>query len=327
MSKFTDEIKKEAQELKTKVKAVKPWRWVVLSVLIAVTVCSYVFYGYFFGETTDKNMWCKQPSTGVALLDKLCIITPNIVRAIQSITILLAVITLLTLLVHKIFGRTRRGVTVASLVGSLLNWVSVIAMIIIVLSCFGVNTTALITGAGVLTLVIGLGMQSLIADIVAGLFIVFENEFNVGDIVTIDGFRGEVIEIGIRTTKLKAVGNVKIFNNNEIKGVLNQSLEPSYVKTLIDVEYGDRLPDVEKIIKQHVGELVVSKAVDKVSYDGVAALGASGVTLQFSCHCKEEDIYSVSRALNGAVKNMFDENGIGIPFPQIVIHQGHEKSE
>ena len=79
---------------------------------------------------------------------------------------------------------------------------------------------------------------------------------------------------------------------------------------------------IERIIKEHVGELKIEGATDPVSYDGVAELGASGVTLQFTCHCKEKDYYSVDRELKGAVKNMFDEYGIGIPFPQVVVHNG-----
>ena len=86
------------------------------------------------------------------------------------------------------------------------------------------------------------------------------------------------------------------------------------------MEYGARLPELEAIIKEKVSEIHIDGAVDNVSYDGVASLGASGVTLQFTCHCKEQDIFAVSRALNGAVKNMFDENDINIPFPQVVVH-------
>lgn len=318
MSKFTDGVKKDTEELKRKVKAIKPARWIALSILVVVTVLSYVFYGFFFAE---DSLW-QNPDTGVALLDQVCTYVPSIVKCIQSITILLIIVTILSLVAYKVFGSTHRGVTIYSLIKSLLNWVTALVMIVLILAIFGVDTTALITGAGVVTLVIGLGMQSLIADIVAGLFIVFENAFNVGDIITIGDFRGEVVEIGIRTTKLKALGNIKIFNNNAIQGVLNQSVEPSVAKTLIDVEYGDRIPEIERIIKEHVGELKIAGALDSISYDGVAALGASGVTLQFTCHCNEADIFVVGREMNGAIKNMFDEHGIGIPFPQVVVHNG-----
>ena len=318
MSKFAQDIKTVASQSMKKLRAIGPVRLTLLLLMITVTVLSYVFYGYFFGE---QSAWCTAPNTGTQLFDDCLKLVPKLVKCIQAITILYTISTILVVILRKSFHKSQRGITVSRLICNLINWISVIIALIIILSNFGVDTTAIITGAGVLTLVIGLGMQSLISDIVAGLFIVFENEFNVGDIITVDGFRGEVIAIGIRTTKLKAAGNVKIFNNSEIKGILNQTTEPSLVKTLIDVEYGERLPEIEKIIREHVGELQITGAVDKVSYDGVAALGASGVTLQFTCHCHESDIYAASRSLNGAVKNMFDEYGINIPFPQVVVHQ------
>lgn len=318
MSKLKNDLQQGAENIKQKIRAVSAARLIVVGLMLIITICSYVFYEYFFGAKSD---WCVNPDTGTALFDNCLKLIPVIVQCIQSITILLTISTILVLIIRKTFTKSQRGITVSSLLCNLINWLTAIVFVIIVLSVFGVNATAIITGASVLTLVVGLGMQSLIADIVAGLFIVFENEFNVGDIITVDGFRGEVVDIGIRTTKLKAAGNIKIFNNSEIKGVLNQTQEPSLVKTLIDVEYGDRLPELEETIKAHVGELQIPGAVDAVSYDGVASLGASGVTLQFTCHCDEKDIFAVSRALNGAVKNMFDENGIGIPFPQIVVHK------
>ncbi len=307
--------------LNKKLRAIGPVKLIVLGIMLAVTVLSYVFYEWLFGSDPSKSPFV-QPNTGVLFFDDVIKLVPTLVKCIQSVTIILVIVTVISLIVHKAFGKTQRGVTVSSLVRSLISWLTAVVIVIVVLGNFGVDTTALITGAGVLTLIVGLGMQSLIADIVAGLFIVFENEFNVGDFVTVGDFRGEVVSIGVRTTKLKAAGNVKIINNSDLRGVINHDTDVSIAKTLIDVEYDARLPEVEKLIKKHVGKLKVEHATDEVSYDGVAALGASGVTLQFTCHCKEADIFAANRELNAAVKNMFDENGIGIPFPQIVVHKG-----
>ena len=324
MSKFSQDFKTAATEAGKKIRAIGPVRLTLLIIAIVVTVLSYVFYNRIFPEDSIFN----SPNEEWSPLWKDCLmLVPKLMRSIQALTILFTVSTIVVVILRKMFHKTQRSITVSALICNLINWVSAIIAVILVLTYFGVNTTAIITGAGVLTLVVGLGMQSLISDIVAGLFIVFENEFNVGDIVTIDDFYGEVVSIGIRTTKVKCLGNVKIFNNSEIKGVLNHVTDVSRVKTLIDVEYGARLPEIEKIIKAHVGELKIEGATDPVSYDGVAELGASGVTLQITCHCKEKDFYSVGRALNGAVKNMFDEYGIGIPFPQIVVHHGRDKEE
>ncbi len=315
--KLKEEIIEQHEENKKKLKALGPVKLTLLCILVVGTVLSYVFYEWFFGS---KNAWCTTPDTGVALLDSLCTWVPKIISCIQFITFLLVIVTVILTIIRKTMQKTQRSKTVSMLLCNLIRWVTAIILVIAVLAIWGVDATALITGAGVITLVVGLGMQSLIADVVAGLFIVFENEFNVGDWITVGDFRGEVISIGIRTTKLRAVGNIKILNNNAIQGVLNQTVEPSVAKTLIDIEYGADLPKVESIIKEHLKEVQVPGAIGDISYDGVASLGASGVTLQFTVNCYEGDIFAVGRALNGGIKVMFDKYGINIPFPQIVVH-------
>lgn len=315
MKTIKEELKERNDEVKKKVKGLGPVAITVLVLLLAVLVCSYVFYDFFFSENSIfKQKYDTDFLTGV--MDSV----PKIIRCFQIISFVYIITFFLTLFISHIFNKSKRSITVSRLVCNLIRWVAVIVVIIGVLAAWGVDTTALITGAGVLTLVVGLGMQSLIADIVAGLFIVFENEFNVGDIITVNDFRGEVVEMGIRTTKLKALGNIKIFNNSDIREILNQTVEYSTAKSLIDIEYGANIPKVEEIIKAKLPELKIEGAVEPISYDGVNALGASGVTLQFTTKCYEGDIYSVQRKLNAALKNMFDENGIGIPFNQIVVH-------
>lgn len=319
MKTIKEDLKEQKEVVKKKVKGLGPVAIVILVLLLAVLVCSYVFYDHIFG---DKSIFNKTFSSD--FLTGLWKAIPNLIKCLQIISFVYIIVFILTLFISHIFNKSQRSITVSRLVCNLIRWLAVIIAVIAVLAVWGVDTTALITGAGVLTLVVGLGMQSLIADIVAGLFIVFENEFNVGDIITIDGFRGEVIEMGIRTTKLKALGNIKIFNNSDIKAVLNQSVELSTAKSLIDIEYGANIPKVEAIIKAKLPELVIEGAAEPISYDGVNELGASGVTLQFTTKCKESDIFSVQRKLNAALKNMFDENDIGIPFNQIVIHTAND---
>ena len=315
MKTIKEDLKEQGEEVKKKVKGLGPVAITVLVILLAILVCSYVFYDYIFGS---KTIFSKD--LGSDFLNGLWQAIPRLILCLQIISFAYTIVFFLILIISHIFNKSRRSITVSRLVCNLIKWVTVIVVVIAVLAVWGVDTTALITGAGVLTLVVGLGMQSLIADVVAGLFIVFENAFNVGDYITVDGFRGEVIEMGIRTTKLKAMGNIKIFNNSDLKSILNHSVDLSTAKSLIDIEYGAYIPKVEEIIKKKLPELKIEKALEPVSYDGVNALGASGVTLQFTTKCNEGDIFSVQRNLNAALKNMFDDNDIGIPFNQIVIH-------
>lgn len=284
--------------------------------MVIGTVCSFVLHDYIFPADSVFNRGITQ----YGFVNGLLALVPKIIQAIRVVTVILVVVTILLAILSRVFRKNQRQITVVRLVNNLIKCITTIVIVISVLAIWGIDTTALITGAGVLTLVVGLGMQSLISDVVAGLFIVFENEFNVGDIVTIDGFRGTVVSIGIRTTKLEALGNIKIVNNSDIRGILNQTVNPSTAKALIDIEYGESLERVEEVIKSKLPEMTIEGVIGDISYDGVATLGASGVTLQFTAKCYEGDIFAVQREMNKRLKVMFDENGVGIPFNQLVVH-------
>lgn len=310
-----EDLKEQTQAVRKKFKSLGAVKLTLLAVLAVGTVLSYVFYNYIFAENSVFTQ-----DYGSKFLNDVMGMIPKLIRCWQIITITAIITTLILLVISKSFTKTQRSITVSRLVCNLIRWIVTIALVIVVLAVWGVDTTALITGAGVITLIVGLGMQSLISDVVAGLFIVFENEFNIGDIITVDGFRGEVISMGIRTTKLKAAGNVKIFNNSEIRGVLNQTVEPSTAKTLIDIEYGESLARIDGIIAEKLKDLKIEGIIGEIVYEGVNELGASGVTLLFTAKCYEGDIFTVQRAMNKQLKTMFDENGINIPFNQIVVH-------
>ena len=169
-----------------------------------------------------------------------------------------------------------------------------------------------------LTLIIGLGSQSLVADILAGIFIVFEGDFQVGDIIIIDGWRGEVLEIGIRTTKLlDAGGNIKIINNSDIRSVVNQTQELSIAKSYISIDYGTRIEKVEAVIHDNLDKVkaAIPAIVEGPYYKGVSELGDSAINLLFVAKCKEGDIYQVQRDLNREFLIVFNDNGIDVPFP------------
>ncbi len=121
-----------------------------------------------------------------------------------------------------------RGETVTRLLLNFVEYISVLAVLFESLSILGFDTKSLLASAGILALVIGLGAQNLITDIIAGLFIIFDGEFRVGDVITINGVRGTVREVGVRTTKIvDGDGNVKIINNRQITDVLNMTMQDS----------------------------------------------------------------------------------------------------
>lgn len=221
-----------------------------------------------------------------------------------------------------------RGETIGHLLMSVLRYGGVIGAFFYGLYLLGIDSRGLLASAGILTLVIGLGAQSLIKDILAGIFIVFEGEFRVGDIVTINDYRGTVMDIGLRTTKILGVdGNIKIYNNSEITGVLNMTREASYAMARINIEYGQDIDYVEAVLDRELPALKDdnSKILDGPDYLGIGELGESGITLLVGCTCSEADLRSVTRYLNKALLQIFYRNNISVPFPQVTISQRKSK--
>ncbi len=228
------------------------------------------------------------------------------------------------------FSWLSHGGSVISLLCSFIKYVAVVVIVFFILATFGVDTTALIAGIGILSLIVGLAIQPLLQDIIAGIFIVFEKVYDVGDVIVVDSFRGTVIEIGIRTTKLKdAGGDIKVINNSDIRTLVNMTGDLSYAISEVDIEYGESLERVEKVIEENLALIKekIPAIVDGPYYKGVVMLGASGVTLRIVAQCKEDAKFQTQRDMNRQIKLIFDANGIGIPFQQVVIHQAEKPAK
>ena len=161
---------------------------------------------------------------------------------------------------------------------SVIKYAAVLVWVFFVLSSFGVNTTVILAGIGIVSLIVGLAIQPLLADIIAGLFIVFEDVFHVGDVIVADGFRGQVKEIGMRHTQLvDAGGNVKVINNSDIRSMVNLTDQLSVVAIDMSIEYGESLERVEAIIAQNIDKIkeAIPAIVEGPFYKGVSALADS----------------------------------------------------
>ncbi|MDO4269706.1 MAG: mechanosensitive ion channel family protein [Eubacteriales bacterium] len=237
-----------------------------------------------------------------------------------------AVCTLVNAFHKKVKLKSRHAETLKGLACNCVKYAVVILGLIFGLSILGVNMVAVIASLGILGLVVGFGAQTLIEDVITGLFIIFEGQFHVGDIITIDGFRGTVVSIGIRTTRLMDVGgNIKIINNSDIRTLTNLSEVESYAVTTVGISYGASIPDAEAAVRALLDKLPsmypdVFKA--KPEYSGVESLSASSVDLRIVAKVEESQLYRARRLLNRELKLCLDEAGVEIPFPQVVVHQG-----
>ena len=250
---------------------------------------------------------------------------PNIAIRILSYTFFIFgisyVLRLLLRLCLPLLKKTRGLLTILI---SVLKYAALIVWIFFLLSSFGVDTTVILTGIGIVSLIVGLAIQPLLADIIAGLFIVFEDVFHVGDIIVADGFRGTVKEIGMRHTQIEdAGGNIKVINNSDIRSMVNMTDQLSIAAIDMSIEYGESLERVEAVIAQNIDKVkeAIPAIVEGPWYKGVSALADSSVNLKFVAKCEETDRFQVERDLYRQFKLLFDKNNIGIPFPQIVVNQ------
>ena len=253
---------------------------------------------------------------------------PVLINSFIYIVIVYAVCKMIRLVFSIKMKKSNRTKTVFSLLDGFVKYACAVAIIILVLKACGVDTTALVASVGVLTLVVGLGAQPLIADIIAGIFIIFEDEYHVGEIVTINDFRGTVMEIGIRSTKLiDAAGNIKIINNSAIGDVINLSRELSLAIVDCDFPYDVPVERIESILKDNFPKMAenISAIKEGPFYKGVCMFKDSNVTIKIVAKCLEEDRFQVERDLNREYRRVILEHGIDIAYPQVVINYPEEK--
>ncbi len=210
--------------------------------------------------------------------------------------------------------------TIGRLVLSVLKYGSVLFSIFYGLSLLGVSTASLVTSASIMSIVIGLGSQSLISDILAGIFIVFEGSFRVGDIVTVDNFRGTVIDIGLRTTKIENnVGNTMIFNNSSIKSILNMTKRASVIKVNLNISYKEDLAKVEDILRDCCDDIdrKLPGLLNEPSYYGVTELGKDFITLTVIGSCAEQDKEELTMELTRELYLVLKENNVSCQYNKI----------
>ena len=250
----------------------------------------------------------------------------HILTLIGALALVWAVYTILKLIINAASKKDSHSRTVATLVTGLIRYIAVIVAFIWGLSILGVDTTAVLAGAGIIGLIIGFGAQSLIEDIITGLFIIFEHQYEIGDIIILDDFRGVVRSIGVRTTVIEDTGgNLKVVNNSDIRNFQNRSKNASYAVCDVSVSYGTDISRLEKMIPAALRDMYDAHKdlyLAKPEYMGVEELADSAVVLRFRAMTDEVNVFAAKRQLNRDLKVLFDASGIEIPFPQIVVHKG-----
>lgn len=190
---------------------------------------------------------------------------------------------------------------------------------------WGVNITSILALSGAVSVAIGLGAQDIVKDMMAGLFIIMENQFGVGDIVELNGFIGTVESIGIRTTRIRNVdGNVHIVPNGQISIVTNMSKGFNRAVVDVSVAYGEDIDRVFTVLKKEFKRIfnnnLIDGIIDEPQVWGINELGDSAVVIRIAADSRIGENWRIERELRKFILKKFEEENIEIPFPQVVVH-------
>lgn len=207
----------------------------------------------------------------------------------------------------------RRQKTILRLLQSVLSYIVYFSAIIGVLSSLNINVAGLLAGAGIAGLAIGFGAQSLVKDIISGFFIIFEDQFGVGDYIKLNAAEGRVMEIGLRTTKIQgATGELHIIPNGSIGVVVNYSVSDTSASIDFVVPTSVNLHEVENAVNNYLSGLV--NTYEELSKDpvlmGVQSFTPDNVTLRIKIETASMEHSKVSRLIRKDLLELLDKYGV-----------------
>ncbi|MFJ7744832.1 mechanosensitive ion channel family protein [Peribacillus sp. NPDC097295] len=207
----------------------------------------------------------------------------------------------------------RREATLIKLLENILTYVVNFISLIMILEICGLDVKALLAGAGIIGLAVGFGAQSLVKDIITGFFIIFEDHFSVGDYIKINTFEGEVLEIGLRTTKIKSSkGELHLIPNGSIMQVTNYSILNSKAVVDVTIPNDGSIELAEKVLIQHLVHLV--KKYDDLVRDpellGIETITPEEVVLRVTAETKPMRHFEMSRILRKEISTALESSGI-----------------
>ncbi len=265
----------------------------------------------------------------------------NFLGKFLKIIIIIIVISIIISLVNKLIDRTlknkkgtnffvnnRRANTIGEILKKIVKYVLYFIGIVMVLDMFNVNTTSILATAGIGGLAVGFGAQSLVKDIITGFFILFEDQYAVGDYVKIESLEGTVEELGLRVTKLRDFsGDLHIIPNGRVQVVTNKTRGAMRALVNVSIAYEENIDNAIKILEKVCEDIKSNNdsILDGPTILGVTDLGESNISITIVAKAKPMEQWAVEREIRKKVKEAFDRENIEIPYPRRVIIGGKEE--
>lgn len=224
----------------------------------------------------------------------------------------------------------RKYETLQHLVNSILRYLVYFVAGVSILDTIGISVASVLAGAGIAGLAVSFGAQNLVRDIITGFFIIFEDQYAVGEYISVGEFSGIVEEIGLRVTKLRAfAGDLHIIPNGNITQVTNYSR--GNMRALVDIRiaYEEDIDRALAVLEETSRELAakIPEIVEGPHVLGVVDLGEVGVVLRVIAMARPMYQWGVERQLRKGYKEALAEHGIQIPYPRQVVIMAENAEE
>lgn len=302
-------------------------QWVM--VVVIVGAAALLLLGQF-GLNLDALgalllQWVLMHGLGLVLVVALTVV------AFKAVAILSGRLLTLLLRGKEDVESRKRAETLASVIRWLLRVVIVVVGTVMMLGQLGVQIGPVLAAAGVVGLAVGIGAQSLVQDLIAGFFILLEDQVRVGDVVQLDSRAGMVERITLRMIILRDfAGNVHYVRNGKIDVVTNMTKEYSHAVFEVGVAYREDVDDVMRVIQAVGAEMqqdpnFKGDILAPVEVVGLDRFADSAVIIKGRFRTAPAKQWRVLREFNRRIKKKFDELGIEIPFPHLTLYPGKDK--
>ena len=257
----------------------------------------------------------------------------RIIAPIIIIIVALILVKIIKLIVRKLFISRmkndfsgKKKTTIIELITNVLKFFVYAIAIMMILEVYGVDTKGILASLGIAGVVLGLALQDTVEDLMSGINILLDNYYVIGDTIRIDNFTGEVIELTLKSTKIKGSnGEIYIFANHLVDSVVNLSQARAGLKIDVPTAYEENTEKVETILKRIVEEVKkLPNVYEDSSYLGIDKLDASAINYSLMIYCKSSEQSNVKRTVLKMVKETYERENIKMPYNQIEVHNGKE---
>lgn len=243
------------------------------------------------------------------------VIMINWITVFQLIIMILTVIVIrdiVDIILSHIKPNKRRWKTLIGLYINLSKYLFTIVAIIWGLNIIGISSGTIFAGVSIITMVVSFSADSLIADVITGVFLLFDNIYNVDDIIEINGYRGTVSKIGVRTTSIKdSGGNIQIINNSDMRNIINRSNMESKAICEVEISNNYSIEKIEKAVMEAINSIKSKyQLIKKVNYKGIQSISKDAIVVRIEATVKEKILYDTQRLMNREIKIAFQHNGL-----------------